>query len=198
MDGATKVAGLRLLKTYSLLAEQGAHLLGDLLRGQLPKQWSHYPEDDAIDLNSGFHWFYHSHSPQDRPGTPEHGHIHLFARRNLWRRRLQSARELEFAKLTRATATAVNTRHLLAIGFNAKGIPTTLFTVNSWVTGDRMLSAELTLELLDTMHLDTGNESVDVVLASMVRVYREEIRDLLDRRDKSLLAWQGASFPTRS
>ncbi|MDR3370419.1 MAG: hypothetical protein P4L88_14830 [Rhodoferax sp.] len=157
IDGGEKAVGLRLLETYAGLAEQGAHLFVDLLGGQMPKQWSHYPEDDAIDRASGFHWFYHSHSPQDRPAVSEHGHIHLFARRKLWARRLRSAREIEFAKLTGGPAVAENTRHLLSTGFDAKGIPTTLFTVNSWVTGDRMLSAGLSYELLADMKLDTGN-----------------------------------------
>lgn len=189
--GCDRAAGLRLLETYASLAEQGAHLFGDLLGGQMPKQWSHYPEDDAIDQSSGFHWFYHSHSPEDRPGASEHGHIHLFARRKLWARRLRSTREIEFAKLTGEPAATENTRHLLTIGFDAKGIPTTLFTANSWVTGDRMLSAGLTAELLATLNLDTGNEPIDAVIESLVRLYRDEIRELLNQRDKVLFAWQG-------
>ena len=71
-----------------------------------------------------------------RAGASEHGHIHLFARRKLWARRLRSAREIEFAKLTGEPAETESTRHLLTIGFDAEGIPTSLFTVNSWVTGD--------------------------------------------------------------
>ena len=190
-DGGERAAGLRLLEIYAGLAERGEHLFGDLLGGQMPKQWSHYPDDDAIDPKSGFHWFYHSHSPTDRPGAKEHGHIHLFARRKLWARRLRSAHEIEFTKLTGEPATARNTRHLLTIGFNAKGIPTSLFTVNSWVTGDRMLSAGLTSELLAEIELDTGNEAVDAVIESLTYLYREEILELMNHRDKALLEWQG-------
>lgn len=189
--GGERAAALRLLETYAGLAERGAHLFGDLLGGQMPRQWSHYPEDDAIDLESGFHWFYHSHSPEDRPGASEHGHIHLFARRKLWARRLRSAREIEFAKLGGEPAATENTRHLLTIGFDAKGIPTTLFTVNSWVTGDRMLSAGLTTELLGDMRLDTGNEAVDAVIESLACLYRDEIRQQLIQRDEALFAWRG-------
>lgn len=185
------MAGLRLLEIYAGLVERGAHLFGDLLGACTPQQWSHYPEDDAIDQGSGFQWFYHSHSPEDRSGACEHGHIHLFARRKLWARRLRSSRETQFAKLAGEPPTAKNTRHLLAIGFDAKGIPTTLFTVNSWVTGDRMLSAGLTAEILASMALDTGNESVDAVVQSLVRMYRDDIREMLVQRDKVLLSWQG-------
>lgn len=190
-SGVERAAAVRLLATYADLAERGDHLFGRLLAGRMPKQWSHYPEDDAIDQTSGFHWFYHSHSPEDRPGATEHGHIHLFARRKLWSRRLRSSREIEFAKLTGEPAANENTRHLLTIGFDAKGIPTTLFTVNSWVTGDRMLSAELTVELLAGIKLDTGCKAVDAVIKSLVRLYIQEIRQLLEQRDRTLFAWRG-------
>jgi hypothetical protein len=190
---ALVAAGSRLLQTYAGLSERGVHLFGDLLGGQMPKQWSHYPEDDAIDLVSGFQWFYHSHSPEDRPGAVEHGHIHLFARRKLWARRLRSVREMEFAKLKGETAQAENTRHLLTIGFNAKGVPATMATVNSWVTGDRMLSASLTAELLSGLYIDTGYAAVDAVIESLVAMYQGEIHELLDQRDKALFEWRGSN-----
>lgn len=188
--GGDHAAGLRLLETYSALAQRGEHLLGSLLGGQAPRQWSHYPQDDAIDQGSGFQWFYHSHSPEDRPGSAEHGHIHLFARRKLWARRLRSARELQFAELAEGANPWVNTRHLLTLGFDAKGIPKTLFTVNSWVTGDLMLSAETTAHLLAAMRLDTGNAHIDGVIECVVKLCSEEIRSLLDARDQTLLSRQ--------
>ena len=191
VDRGAEAAGLRLLEIYAGLSERGEHLFGGLLDGQLPRQWSHYPEDDAIDHESGFHWFYHSHSPEDRPGAAEHGHIHLFARRKLWARRLRSTREIEFAKLTGEPPATENTRHLLTIGFDAKGIPTTLFTVNSWVTGDRMLSAGLSVELLSSMKLDTGNVAVDTVIETLVLLYVDDIRELLEQRDRTLFSWLG-------
>ncbi len=184
--GSAQVAGLRLLETYTRLALRGEHLLGQLLGGELPRQWRHYPEDDAIDQGSGFQWFYHSHSPEDRSGVAEHGHIHLFARRKLWSRRLGSRHEIEFASLADDPTQQVNTRHLIGIGLDAKGIPISLFTVNSWVTGDLMLSAPNTALLLEQMTLDTGNEDVDAVIESVVQLYQNEIRELLVRRDAHL------------
>lgn len=77
----------------------------------------------------------------------------------------------------------MSTRHLISIGLDAKGIPISLFTVNSWVTGDLMLSATNTALLLDQMTLDTGNEEVDTVIECVVRLYKDEIRDLLLNRD---------------
>lgn len=186
--GGDHAAGLRLLETYSKLAQRGEHLLGSLLGGQAPRQWRHYPEDDAIDHDSGFQWFYHSHSPQDRQWPAEHGHIHLFARRKLWARRLRSASELAFAELAKGANQRVNTRHLLAIGFDTKGVPHSIFTVNSWVTGDLMLSARTTATLLEEMSLDTGNKHIDAVIECVVTLCKQEIRSLLDARDQKLFS----------
>jgi hypothetical protein len=187
-DAALAAAGLRLLETYAGLAERGEHLLGRLLAGHVPKQWAHYPEDDAIDLSSGYQWFYHSHSPEDRPGAAEHGHIHLFARQPLWGRRLRSRSERAFAVLCDNPSTTPTTRHLLTIGLDAKGLPISLFTVNSWVTGDLMLGADLTLELLASMTLDTGHPEVDAVIASVARLCTPELRALMQCRDDALRA----------
>ena len=184
-------AGLRLLEAYAALAERGEHLFSGLLGGAAPKQWAHYPEDDAIDASRGYQWFYHSHSPQDRPGSVEHGHIHLFARRPLWGRRLRSKSEKEFAKLCGYPVSDAHTRHLLAIGFNAKGLPVSLFTVNSWVTGDLMLGADLTMELLESMELYTGHPEVDAVVEATVRMCLTELRELMVARDSSLAAHAG-------
>lgn len=183
--GDAKVAGQRLLETYAALAAQGKHLLHGLL-DQPPRQWQHYPEDDAIDPVSGYQWFYHSHSPDDRPGAAEHGHFHLFARRQLWARRLQSASEKAFASLTGYPNKRVNTRHLISVSLDAKGIPISLFTVNSWVTGDLMLSAELTLRLLAQMQLNTGYPEIDAVLECVIALYQDENCQLLATRDAAL------------
>jgi hypothetical protein len=83
---------------------------------------------------------------------------------------------------------------LLTIGFDAKGIPTTLFTVNSWVTGDRMLSAGLTVELLASMKLNTGNAAVDRVITALVCLYIDDIRELLEQRDRTLFSWLGSNI----
>lgn len=186
-SGSTRASALRLLAAYITLAERGEHLLGSLLAGAPPMQWVHYPKDDAIDQSSGYQWFYHSHSPEDRPGTQEHGHIHVFARRKLWSRRLASKAERAFAALTGHTdPSSSNTRHLITIGLDAKGVPISLFTVNSWVTGDLMLSAALTEELLLGMKLNTGYPHIEAVIEGVIALSAEELRATLVSRDASL------------
>ena len=189
VDRRLRGAARRLVELYAGLAGRGEHLLQALLDGSAPRQWSHYPEDDAVDRASGFQWFYHSHSPEDRDGTAEHGHFHLFARRALWARRLRSKAEQAFAAATGAAACEpVATRHLVCLGIDAKGVPVSLFTVNSWVTGDLMLSAPLTQQLLDGLSLDTGHAAVDAMICAVVGLCRDEIGELLARRDAVLAA----------
>lgn len=190
IDHRLTTAGLRLLDIYAGLAERGEHLLNRLLAGQPPRQWAHYPADDAIDHANGYQWFYHSHSPEDRPGAAEHGHIHLFARRSLWSRRLRSRSERAFADLCGNPLARPATRHLLTIGFDAKGLPISLFTVNSWVTGDLMLGADLTLALLSSITLNTGHPEVDAVIESVARLCEPELRDAMLQRDDALRSHQ--------
>lgn len=186
MRAARAVAGQRLLHTYGKLAARGEHLLHGLIPDRRPQQWAHYPDDDAIDVASGYQWFYHSHAPQDRPAEHEHGHIHLFARRPLWSRRLRSRAEREFAALTGDDGTHVTTRHLVGVGLDAHGLPVSLFTVNSWVTGDRMLSAPTTAQLLATMRLDTGHRAIDTVLEAVMTLCADDVEALLAERDAAL------------
>lgn len=186
-------AGLRLLQIYSELAKSKQHLLDSLLADHLPQQWEHYPNDDAIDTSNGFQWFYHSHSPEDRPVGAEHGHIHLFARRPLWSRRLKSCAEAEFEKICAMHKTETQSRHLLGIGLSAKGIPISLFTVNSWVTGDLMLSSKLTIQLLRSIRLNTGHLNIDSVLESVIHLCLNDIHTLMIQRDISLSSYPGTN-----
>lgn len=181
-----------LLGVYAGLAERGAHLLGDLLAGAPPVQWERLPADDAVDSAGRYQWFYHSHAPEDRFSDSEHGHIHLFARRALWEGLSATPQERAFRKLCGNPRSNAGTRHLIAIGFDVKGLPTSLFAVNSWVTGDLMLSSDSTARLLSEIDLGTGHPEIDAMIASLVRLCQEDIEALLAERDRTL-----ASRPLR-
>ena len=180
-------AAARLLGVYAELAECGEHLLGQLVAGRSPRQWERFPADDAIDSAGLYQWFYHCHSPEDRPGDPdEHGHLHLFARRARWAQIAASNDEQAFHELCGRPGQDPETRHLVAIGLNAKGIPISLFAVNSWVTGDLMLNAAWTARLLSEIVLDTGHPKIDRMIASVVQLCQGEILQLLVARDAAL------------
>jgi hypothetical protein len=175
-----------ILRTYRKLAATGQHLLAPLLKGAVPVQWEHYPYANAFSSNGRYQWYYHSHSPADRPGSSEHGHIHLFARVEGIRRRLDPRREKRFLASLGAADSSAATRHLLAVGLNARGVPISLFTVNRWVTGDLMLSGPATVELLASMTLKTGFPAIDALLVGLARLYSSEIRALIRKRDVAL------------
>ncbi len=186
-DAGQRNAGVRLLTCYQTLAKRGAHLLDSLLCGKAPQQWSHYPADDAIDERHGYQWFYHSHAPGDRTGSTEHGHIHVFARSPAWTPWADVTGEQEFARVLDIASPAASTRHLLCIGLDAKGVPQSLFTVNSWVTGDAMMSAASTVQMIDGLRLSTGHALIDEVIVAITSLYRPQICDLMRQRDAALI-----------
>lgn len=177
-----------LLGCYTQLAEAQQHLLGPLLKGAKPRQWAHYPDDDVIDADTGFQYFYHSHSPDDRPDLVEHGHFHLFARLDASRRVIDVAGETQFlSRLRAAPAPDGKTASLLCIGLDPKGVPRSLFTVNRWVTGDHLLSADATLALLREFRITAGETAlINTWLAAMIGLFWPQIVELLHQRDRKL------------
>jgi hypothetical protein len=71
---------------------------------------------------------------------------------------------------------------------DARSLPVSLFTVNSWVTGDLMLSAASTERLLGQMRLNTGYGAIDAILECAVALCMDDIRKLLSARDMTLSA----------
>lgn len=178
----------RIVRVYESLAKSGSHLLARIVGGKAPKQWAHYPDDDAIDVKMRFQWYYHSHSPADRPGAIEHGHIHLFARTDARRTFIKGNVEAVFLKRLASEDSESKTRHLLAIGLSPVGVPVSLFTTNRWVTGDQLLSSESSLRLLQSISLDTGNEAIDQLIASLIHLYQSKLISLFRMRDRTLFA----------
>ena len=178
----------RILRAYRSLAKSNSHLLSSILGGKAPKQWAHYPDDDAIDAKRGYQWYYHSHSPADRPGAVEHGHIHLFVRTDARRSLIDSGAEATFLKRMASDDSASKTRHLLAIGLSPVGVPISLFTTNRWVTGDQLLSSKSSLRLLQSISMDTGNKGIDQLICSLLRLFQPKLATLFRKRDRTLFA----------
>lgn len=183
---AARKAASNLLAVYAGLAKRHTHLLGDLLASAPPLQWERLPADDAMDVTGRYQWFYHAHAPEDRPVGPEHGHIHLFARRVLWESMPVTRNERAFQTLCGNPSGDADTRHLIAIGIDPKGLPISIFTVNSWVTGDLMLGADSTAQVLAEIRLDTGHPDIDRMIVSLAHICSEDIGLLLAQRDNTL------------
>jgi len=72
-------------------------------------------------------------------------------------------------------------------------LPISLFTVNSWVTGDQMLSAKLTMQLLASIQLKTGHPRVDAVIECVIHLCQPEIQSVLRQRDTTVASFSGAN-----
>ena len=139
-----------------------------------PQTWQHYQPElaSALDGRPGkLHYYYHSHaSPGAAPA--EHGHFHLFA---------QLGKD--------ADGVAAYT-HLLAIGVDARGMPSRLFTTNAWVTGETWMPANRVRALIEKMA--TAPAPVDDIMERWLRaqlgVFAPQIVQLLCHRDQRMNA----------
>ena len=158
----------------NVLAKSGATVLTATLQGAAPTQWEHYPPGDVYDPETGAQWYYHSHAPGEvgagtEAGSREHGHFHCFVR--------PDGRE-------------GSVHHLVAVGVDAQGRLTRLFTVNRWVTADDPLPAEKATALIERfdIHLDTPSYLVNRWLAAVYRLHAASIEALLYQRDATFSA----------
>lgn len=149
-----------------ILAKSGENILhGTLADTAWVEAWTHYPQNDVFDPNSGAQWYYHCHVPA--ADGIEHGHFHCFLR---------------------PEGSDGPVHHLIAVGVNAHGKLHRLFTVNQWVVGDSWLDAEKTIALLPRFDVQLAKPSylVNRWLTAIVRLYETEIAELIRERDRVL------------
>lgn len=174
------------LGSYATLASKQSHLLGELLDGTMPKQWEHYPPDDIVDHSTGYQYYYHSHGAEKRVSA-EYGHFHIFARTDGGRHQIDVEAEQAFLDRLGAAPLDATTVNLLCVSFDARGVPTRFFTVNRWVTGDRLLSAEATLRLLEGFTMTSSQApTVSSLLVGLIQLFLPQITTLLEKRDEKL------------
>jgi hypothetical protein len=149
----------------TILAKSGDNVLLETLRGAAPVTWSHYPEGDVFDRESGAQWYYHCHDTG--PGAAEHGHFHCFVRPEGGKGPIH---------------------HLVAVGVDAYGKAIRLFTVNQWVVDDVWADADSTIAMLDAFDVQMAHPSylVNRWLTAIVGLYHSEIAALIRQRDAVL------------
>lgn len=169
-----------------ILAKSGLTILtATLPRTASPTHWTHYPEGDVYDFESGAHWYYHSHAGTEAaavgtgggavgvdgtagpaatgPGSAlgkEHGHFHCFVRPD---------------------GKDGPIHHLIAISVDSMGRLLRLFTVARHVVDDVDLPVEDRIGLLARfdVQLDAPNYLVNRWLTAVVGLYQEEITMLI-------------------
>lgn len=153
-----------------VLLKGGETVLRATLRDAPVTAWSHCPPGDVYDPASGGQWYYHCHLP---PAEAEHGHFHCFVR---------------------PAGKEGPVHHLVAVGVDAHGRLQRLFTVNQWVVGDTWLDAEASIPLLDRfdMQMPLPSYLTNRWLTAVLRLYSDEIAELIRQRDEKLAGHQPA------
>lgn len=177
MSGVREQALAEIAYCEDILAKGGATVLTDLFRGvSAIDAWEHYPPDDVFDPASNAQWFYHCHPVEE--GSSEHGHFHCFLR---------------------PEGLSGPIHHLAAVGVDANGKLTRLFTVNQWVVGDDWLDAEPTIALLPRFDVQMPAPSylVNRWLTAIFVAYETEIAGLLRERDRVMATHVSSETPVR-
>lgn len=136
-----------------------------------PLQGLRFPQEHDVSNEDGrFSWFYHFHS-EDEQSHSRHGHFHLFAGPAMF-----------------DDPVATEKTHMIAIELNEDGDLRGFFIPNRWTTGEHMRSAKILQECIDQFDASIGspNRAIDLWLAAMMRVFKNEISALLTRRDSYL------------
>lgn len=126
-------------------------------------EWNHYPKNDLVDSVSGYEFYYHAHSAEQMPAG-EHGHFHVF-----------KSDGNEF-------------HHLIGIAINQQGLPVRLFTTNQWVTGEKIIAADLVLIALRDFHMATKGRMSPVTrwISAITRIFYPEMEMLIVGRDRKI------------
>jgi hypothetical protein len=126
-------------------------------------EWNHYPKNDLSDPDSGYEFYYHAHTA-DEMQDGEHGHFHLFKRNGA-----------EF-------------HHLIGIALNQQGLPVRLFTTNEWVTGEKLISADLVLDELRNFDMATKGRlgPVSRWVTALTKLFFTDMKVLIAERDHKI------------
>lgn len=178
----------QLVLLSAAMAREGRSLVQRVLPSppDIYRQWTHYPEGDAIDPASTARWFYHAHKPEGRKHpvlAREHGHFHIFLP--------LSAFADEQAVAAPEKPKAAKVVHVAALSFDTDGLPTHWLATNQWVTEEYLYPAEAVIARLDRVTLDQagtaqGIDDVGQWLTLALQMCREDIVSLLQERDQML------------
>lgn len=180
-------AAVALYDVLDAFARAGRHPVRDVLSAS-PKAFTlseHYPAGDVEDSETGCAWYYHAHEPALTRQWGEHGHFHCFMYTELLDKAALPIALPEDADFNRGGLV-----HLIAISFDASGIPTRLFAPNRWVTGEWMYGADDISALIDRFSIsrDARFALTSRWLSAILRLFQPQIGSVLRERDRVLCA----------
>lgn len=186
-------AAAEVLECEHEVRAQQSNVVAQVLRGsETFYEYDHYPDSDVFDPRSHAQYYYHAH----RGSFLEHGHFHLFLRREGMPQAMMPA---ALPGKSRSRKQGDPLCHLIAISMNEYGIPVRLFTVNRWVTDETWYQGSDIVGLLDRFSIDP-NIAPTVVnrwVRAMVQLFWPQITVLIAHRDQVITAWR-ARHPRRN
>jgi hypothetical protein len=184
---AVRRAGRQLVAELEGFGRSGRHPVADLARmaGNRFVEAERYPEDSVGDAVRGFSWFYHAHPGRAPRPWEEHGHFHCFVDSDRLERR---ARPLALPE--DADPLIGGCVHLVGVSIDRRGVPTTLFAPNRWVTNEWMYPARPVAALAAGYAVEAQGEfaATSRWLGALVRLLQPVVARLLDARDQRLAA----------
>jgi hypothetical protein len=186
-------AGRLVAECQAVLARTGDNIVGEVLRNQGTfYEWNHFPAGDVYDRQTHAQFYYHAHPQSDRTG--EHGHFHTFLRANGMPSGIEPAPLADFSPPQNRNDVL---SHLVAISMDRRGVPIRLFTTNRWVTAETWFKATDVRRLLERFEIGHAQPSwpTNRWIGAMVRLFRPEIEELLDQRDRGIATWQEEHRP---
>lgn len=175
------------------VAQTGVPVMRRVLpEGAVFRIWDHFPDDDAVDAESGSRWFYHAHEPNEG-WHEEHGHFHLFLSRDLFEKRAFLAAPVERSRDKPELV------HVAAISIDQRGVPIRLFSTNRWATDEWLYPAGHILDRLRAFDLSqaTGDPLVNAWLTAALPAFLPELRVLLHARDQAIAGRSTSFFEAR-
>ena len=166
-EQAMAVAARQIMAVQASYARSGIPLCQAALCGARDfVEWAHYPANDCTDAHSGFEFYYHAHT-RDEMSADEHGHFHVFRR--------DANKAGKFF-------------HVIGISLDAKGLPIKLFTTNTWVTGESMVTADRVANAAQQFGVQAHGRVAPIArwLTALMQLYAAEIAELARLRDQKL------------
>lgn len=182
-------AGQEVAEIHRVLSKTGDNIVGELLKNNGTfYEWDHYPPGDVYDHETHGQFYYHAHAPDQR-FEGEHGHFHTFVRPKGMPPGIKPAAVPGFVQPEDPNDAL---SHLIAISMTPDGLPFRIFTVNRWVTGEIWYDAKDVSVLLDYFKIDHTQPSwpVNRWITAMVQLYKPQIIELLEARDRKVSLWQ--------
>ena len=175
-------AGRQVLECQRLLNKTGANVVGQILAHQDTfYQWNHYPKGDVYDRETFGQYYYHAHRGTDG----EHGHFHTFMRAGGIAEGIAPAPyQGDWQRPMGKEAIA----HIIAISMDPQGVPTALFGVNRWVTGETFYRARDVIRMIDHFRIDHTFPclAANMWISAMLQLFYPQICVLLYQRDAAI------------